>query len=583
MTQRREPLWLSGALCLPFLAMAWHYRFVCDDAYISFRYARNLANGHGFRFNPADPPLEGFSNLLWVLISAVFESVLMDPAVWMPVLSVACGALLLVYLHRTLIRFFPFSPVVSALTVCFLSCHPAFAIWSTSGLETLPAALAMFALFERLVLARDWRLGAVAGLALITLRVEGIAWFGVMAVLAGLAAARDAPLSSRSALLRPVWMCSAVVLGGFALLSLGRLVVFGDVVPNPVHVKVALGLERFSRGGQYLALFWLTFVPQVLLFAGALAALRWKRGAGLAVVVMAGAVPAWAVVVGGDFMPMGRMLVSGLSFGVILGGFVLHGLGEAARYRWGLEANVRRAVVWGTGAAVLVGTVLPGFDIHVVPNSVREPLHFRHSDLTFMTEWARWDNMRLNTRQFALRGQALRRVFDRDTTVVSRAIGALGYFSELHLYDQYGLVSREVALRNVPEHALDQSPGHDKMVPPIFFIDEAPDVLFSRYVFGPQAAKQIYDSLKRWIVPSAVRDVYVPDFTEVEVGDGRGRGFLFVVRRVRDGEDGRWVWSEFETRRLALRDELLRQQRRRARAKAKAVEARSNPSDEDPS
>jgi hypothetical protein len=481
-----------------------------------------------------------------------------------------------------MVRYFPFSASVRVLAVCLVSCHPAFAIWSTSGLETMPAALALFALFERLVLARDWRLGAVAGMALITLRVEGIAWFCLVTLLAGLAAIRDAPLSSRGELFRPLWMCAGVVFGFFAVLSLARFALFGDVVPNPVHVKVALGLERFSRGGQYLALFWLTFLPQALFFLGASTALRWRRGAGLAVLVLAAAVPAWAVVVGGDFMPMGRMVVSGLAFGAILGGFLLHGLGEAARHRWGLEARARRLVVWGTGAAAVVGTLLPGFDIHLVPNSLREPLHFRHSDLTFMTEWARWDNMRLNTRQFALRGQALRRVFDRDTTVVSRAIGALGYFSELHLYDQYGLVSREVALRDVPPHALDQSPGHDKMVPPIFFIDEEPDVLFSRYVFGPLAAKQIFDSLKRWIVPSAVRDVYVPDFTEVEVGDKRGRGFLFVVRRVREGEDGRRVWSEFETRRLALRDELVRQQRRRARAKAKAAEARSEPPGEEP-
>jgi len=510
-----------------------------------------------------------------VLIAAVFEALLADPAVWMPVLSVGCGAALLVYLHRALLAHFPFREQVSALVVLLLGCHPSFAVWSTSGLETMPAALALFAVFERLILARDWRLGAVAGLALITLRVEGIAWFLVVASMAVVASLRDEPMTDRVTLLRPIGLCTAVVLGGFAVLSVARLTYFGDVMPNPVHVKVALGGERLSRGGQYLALFWLTFIPQVLLFAGTLAALRWRRGKGLAVVGLAGAVPLWAVAVGGDFMPMGRMLVSGLVFGAILGGFLLYWLEETGAHKWGLNERVRHRVVWACGALLLVGNLLPGFDIHVVPNALREPLHFRHSDLAFMSEWSRWDNMRLNTRQFALRGRALREVFDRDVTVVSRAIGALGYFSELHLYDQYGLVSREVALREISANALDQSPGHDKMVPPIFFIAYEPDVLFSRYVFGTQAAKQIYDSLKRWIVPNAVRDVYVPDFTEVDVGDDRGRGFLFVVRRVRAGEEGRHIWAEFETRRLALRDELARQKRRRSKAKARAVESRA--------
>ena len=581
MAERSASWWLSAALCLPYLVLSWGYRFVCDDAYISFRYARNLANGHGLRFNLDDPPVEGFSNLLWVLIAALFEALLADPAVWMPVLSVASGAALLVYLHRSLLRHFPFRPAVSAWVVLLLGCHPAFAVWSTSGLETMPAALALFALFERLVLARDGRMAAIAGLVLITLRVEGVAWFAVVATLAAVASIRDAPMESSRVLLKPVALCVGVVLTGFVALSVARFAYFGDVVPNPVHVKVAVGLERFSRGGQYLALFWLTFVPQVLLFLGAVPALRWRRGKGLAIVGLAIAFPVWAVAVGGDFMPMGRMLVGGLVFGALLGGFLLHGLEQAATHRWDLPQWPRRALLGACGAALLGGNLMPGFDIHVVPNAVREPLHFRHSDLMFMTEWARWENMRLNTRQFALRGRALREVFDRDATVVSRAIGAMGYFSELHIYDQYGLVSREVALREISPHALDQSPGHDKMVPPIFFLASEPDVLFSRYVFGTQAAKQIYDSLKRWIVPSSVRDVYVPDFVEVDLDDTRGRAFLFVVRRAGEGE-GRASWAAFETRRLALRDELARQQRRRAKAKAKAkaeAKERTEPSD----
>lgn len=43
---------------------------VNDDAYISFRYAKNLAAGHGLRFNLDGPPTEGFSNFLLVLILA---------------------------------------------------------------------------------------------------------------------------------------------------------------------------------------------------------------------------------------------------------------------------------------------------------------------------------------------------------------------------------------------------------------------------------------------------------------------------------------------------------------------------------
>jgi hypothetical protein len=38
-----------------------------DDAYISYRYARNLSRGLGLVFNPGEK-VEGYSNLLYVLL-----------------------------------------------------------------------------------------------------------------------------------------------------------------------------------------------------------------------------------------------------------------------------------------------------------------------------------------------------------------------------------------------------------------------------------------------------------------------------------------------------------------------------------
>ncbi len=47
------PLWVALSLCLSGLvAHIDHYAFLCDDAFISFRYARNFANGFVLVFNP---------------------------------------------------------------------------------------------------------------------------------------------------------------------------------------------------------------------------------------------------------------------------------------------------------------------------------------------------------------------------------------------------------------------------------------------------------------------------------------------------------------------------------------------------
>ena len=43
-----------------------------DDAFISFRYAKNLANGLGLVFNPGEK-VEGYTNFLWVMILGLSE------------------------------------------------------------------------------------------------------------------------------------------------------------------------------------------------------------------------------------------------------------------------------------------------------------------------------------------------------------------------------------------------------------------------------------------------------------------------------------------------------------------------------
>src|SRR5690349_12822760 len=87
---RRSPetpqlLWwivVSGALALYVLfilrtAFSVHgetYFTLFDDAMISMRYARHLAEGHGLVWNLGEqPPVEGYSNFLWTVWMAALH------------------------------------------------------------------------------------------------------------------------------------------------------------------------------------------------------------------------------------------------------------------------------------------------------------------------------------------------------------------------------------------------------------------------------------------------------------------------------------------------------------------------------
>ena len=66
---------LAFLVALPvFGFLAWHFDFLCDDAFISFRFARHLAEGEGLVFNLGPGrPVEGYTNFLGVVWCALFE------------------------------------------------------------------------------------------------------------------------------------------------------------------------------------------------------------------------------------------------------------------------------------------------------------------------------------------------------------------------------------------------------------------------------------------------------------------------------------------------------------------------------
>jgi arabinofuranosyltransferase len=67
---------IGGALALSFL---------CDDAYITFRYVSNARDGLGLVWNPPPfQPVEGYTSFLWALVLWAAWSLtgLEPPAIW---------------------------------------------------------------------------------------------------------------------------------------------------------------------------------------------------------------------------------------------------------------------------------------------------------------------------------------------------------------------------------------------------------------------------------------------------------------------------------------------------------------------
>jgi hypothetical protein len=325
---------------------------------------------------------------------------------------------------------------------------------------------------------------------------------------------------------------------------------------NTADVKSGITAARLARGFDYVAVQFLTCVIHFLILPSVVFALRRKRlPLGAPVAAMAIGFYLYAILVSGDFMAMGRFLVPGWAFAVILFAWMLEDL-------IGLSRLWRIGVLTAGGAAVAI-SALPGWDVHFVPEAVRAKFHFRLNWGDYLSEYQQWVYQRNNALLWAVRGRALKRWVGPDARIATGAIGAVGYYSDCFVYDTAGLVTREVAIRPVGERVL-RSPGHDKHVGPEFFLRHQPEILTPMVVSGlpwreqglseqqsRQAFIQLLDEYRSILTKAdpLLSDHYYVDFKPLPDWETSGPdSYLVFWRRVPEGESAADVWGEIRER-----------------------------------
>src|ERR1700761_2140655 len=142
-----------AAICAIALALQiFHFwPFMGDDAYISLRYSQRLLEGHGLTWNDMHPAVEGYSNLLWVLICAGLGALGMNLETAAHLLGIVTTVAGIVAVAAQVYRDYPAKlRFLSALIGCLaLSLSAPIAVWSVGGLEQplLAALLAWAAYF----------------------------------------------------------------------------------------------------------------------------------------------------------------------------------------------------------------------------------------------------------------------------------------------------------------------------------------------------------------------------------------------------------------------------------------------------
>lgn len=305
-TARTARLSMAAALAaLGALALghALQYGSVVDDAFIAFRFAENLRDGHGLVFNPGER-VEGYTDFLWVLLiaggswlGAASETV----ARVLGLTSVAVLPALLWPMGRRL----GLGRVAALLPGAVVAASTSLALWAGAGLETTFYAALLTAGLALLVAeaGRPSRVplwGLILALATLT-RPEGAGVFALALLWVALVL-RQRRLAAWGLLL------FAPVVGAHLLF---RVLYYGQWLPNTWYAKAPGGLESAAEGWLYLKGFLLAHglgwsLPALLGVALLPEDRDWRLPTMLLTVVTGAC--AYVVWVGGDFLPAWRFL-----------------------------------------------------------------------------------------------------------------------------------------------------------------------------------------------------------------------------------------------------------------------------------
>jgi arabinofuranosyltransferase len=463
---------LAMLVSLGYALYASHQLFgrLYDDTHISLRYAQNLADGHGLRFNPGERPVEGYTNFLLTVLLAACIKVGLPIVTMAKIISIgaAVGVVAVTYWLTTLVL-----PEASGLLRATPSLMLAgcgwYAYYAAIGLEThLFALLVVVAVC--LLLRRQWPWAGLIFTGAYLTRPEGaglwavtLAWLVWQAVAPAVVpyfprvlrrdggATGFAPPRPREI---AAFALPFVLLAGAH--EIWRLSYYGEPVPNTFYDKVGTATQQVKRGIDYVThslpqlhpfvlvtlILFLALIPSVAIWNAA------ARYLALLVVAFVG----YIVLVGGDFIGP-RFLFHVFPLLIVL---AVAGVRSLLR-----SYPIRRGSAPGDaqGWAEERASALAAFSVALIAFWLFLPLVPPN---TFMKQRVANTHMRVVTGLTAL-GDYLRDTAPPDATLAIDAAGVVPFISRLPTLDMLGLSDYHIA--HTVKATGDGLPGHEKTDP----------------------------------------------------------------------------------------------------------------------
>jgi hypothetical protein len=418
---RRAQLWRWSVVVVFAAESLFFVGWIPDDAFISFRYADNLAEGSGLVFNPGER-VEGMSNPLWTVLLAAITAVGGSAAGAAVILSLVC-ALAAVALTLRLFEVVGGGPgrhlVPKALLSVALVVSMPMAFYATSGMET-HAELSLLLAGVVLHLQARSHGGDPRRLAASQLAFLGVALLrpeGIMFLLVGCVLTAYTLRGRRGAIL----VATPLVI--YVVLCAVKAAYYGAVLPNTYLAKPGAQIGYLAplwRGVRSLVRFHIVSGFVLLLpFCVVAFADRRRRYACALISAVVTAQLAFIVLVGGDVLRFNRFTVPFFPFAIAL---ALIGLIHVVSTQ---RTRPRR---------MLLAAAVAGVAIMAVLNVGRAVLaHQKRCE----HDW-----MHAHVHRYV--GRFLRDALPAGSAVVTNEVGAIAYESGLVTHDMIGLTDATV-------------------------------------------------------------------------------------------------------------------------------------------
>jgi hypothetical protein len=411
--------WPEGLLIIIFLALAIYNAFLCDDAFITFRFADNLASGNGPVYNPGER-VEGYTNFLWMLLMAIVIKMGGAPQLWSRILSIgfSLGTILLFLKSGNKQNKPPLGELVFA--ACLIFSAP-FSAWSTGGLETGAYTFFLFGGIVTFISAYQANshkkllfASLMFTLAALT-RPEGVLVFVLaFGYLAVAALSRKVSFGQIILFLLPF----AILYG---IYFVWRLEYYGKLFPNTFYIKEP-GPILIKLGFQYC---WRFLVNCPIWLPVALAAYVWvksrspKLGRGYSFIILLFLIySTYVIYAGGDFMDLSRFLMPMLPPLFLL-------LGRL--YNSGADNTHGRTTM------ILSAIMVAGFAFFNIQTCIKT------REISYEYDVDSMGALRRFVSEWTSVGHLISEYSLPTDTIAVTAAGIIPYYSKLYTIDMYGL------------------------------------------------------------------------------------------------------------------------------------------------